>query len=145
MLVVNNTLHRILIGNGSSTDIFFWEAFCCMGIDLACLWPTPVLLSGFMGVVVQPMGVITLSVLVVEHPHISSIMADFIVAKSPSSYNTILGRPMLNNIRAVTSTYHLKMKILTTTRVGEVKGEQVLEKECYMQELKPAKMGVHKV
>ncbi|XP_040996075.1 uncharacterized protein LOC121242248 [Juglans microcarpa x Juglans regia] len=69
-------------------------------------------------------------------------MADFIVLKSPSSYNAILGRPVLNKLKVVTSTYHLKIKFPTATGVGEVKGDQVIAKECYMQELKPTKMGI---
>lgn len=60
-----------------------------------------------MGDVVQPIGVITLSILVGEHSHVSFIMADFMVVK----------------LREVTLTYHLNMKFSTATRVGEVKGE----------------------
>lgn len=37
------------------------------------------------------------------------------------------------------------MKFLTATGVGEVKGVQVLARECYIQELKPTKMVVHMV
>ena len=88
------------------------------------------------------MGIITLSLVAGEHPHISSIMADFLVVKSPSSYNAILGHLVLNRLRAVMSTHHLKMKFPIAMRVGEVRGEQVLDQECYRRELKPTKMGI---
>ena len=49
----------------------------------------------------------------------------------PSSYNVIIGRPTLNRWKAATSTYCLKLKFSMENGVGEVKGDQVLAKECY--------------
>ena len=49
----------------------------------------------------------------------------------PSSYNVIIGRPTLNRWKAATSTYCLKMKFLIDNGVDEVKGDQVLARECY--------------
>ena len=49
----------------------------------------------------------------------------------PSSYNVIIGRPILNYWKAITSTYCLKVKFPTKNGVGEVKGDQVLARECY--------------
>ena len=49
----------------------------------------------------------------------------------PSSYNVIIGRSTLNRWKAATSTYCLKVKFPTNSGVGEVKGDQVLAKECY--------------
>ena len=48
-----------------------------------------------------------------------------------SSYNVIIGRPTLNHWKAVTSNYCLKVKFSTKNGVGEVKGDQVLARECY--------------
>ena len=49
----------------------------------------------------------------------------------PSSYNVIIGRSTLNRWKAVTPTYCLKVKFPTENGVGEVKGDQVLVRECY--------------
>ena len=49
----------------------------------------------------------------------------------PLSYNVIIGRPTLNSWKVATSTYCLKVKFLIENGVGEVKGDQVLAKECY--------------
>ena len=56
---------------------------------------------------------------------------DFLVVDCPSSYNVIVGRPTLNKWKAATSTYCLKVKFPTDNGVGEVKGDQVLARECY--------------
>ena len=60
---------------------------------------------------------------------------DFLVVNCPSSYNVIIGRPTLNRWKATTSTYCLKVKFPTENEVGEVKGDQVLARECYQANL----------
>ena len=60
---------------------------------------------------------------------------DFLIVDCPSTYNIILGRPALNRLRAVTSTYHLKLKFPTAHGVGEIRGDQVLAKEYYQAAL----------
>ena len=49
----------------------------------------------------------------------------------PSSYNVIIRRPTLNRWKAATFTYCLKVKYLTDNGVNEVKGDQILARECY--------------
>ena len=49
-----------------------------------------------------------------------------------SAYNAILGRPTFNSWKAVTSTYHLMIKFPIEYGVGEVRGDQVATRECYI-------------
>ena len=49
-----------------------------------------------------------------------------------SSYNAIIGRPTLNSWKAVTSTYHLSVKFPTEYGVGQVQGDQLAARECYL-------------
>ena len=65
------------------------------------------------------------------HPRLLTHQLDFLVVICPSSYNVIIGRPTLNRWKAATSTYCLKVKFPTENGVGEVKGDQVLARECY--------------
>ena len=60
---------------------------------------------------------------------------DFLIVNCPSTYNIILRRPALNWLRAATSTYYLKVKFPTTHGVGEIRGDQVLARECYQAAL----------
>ncbi|KAK2996573.1 hypothetical protein RJ639_025584 [Escallonia herrerae] len=50
----------------------------------------------------------------------------------PSAYNAILGRPALNQLQAVVSTYHLKMKFPMENGIAEVKGDQTTSRQCYV-------------
>ncbi|KAK3009096.1 hypothetical protein RJ639_015071 [Escallonia herrerae] len=55
-----------------------------------------------------------------------------LAAGGPSAYNAILGRPAVNQLQAVVSTYHLKMKFPTEHGIGEVKGDQTTACQCYV-------------
>ena len=62
----------------------------------------------------------------------------FLMVDCSSTYNGILGRPTLNYWKAATSTYHLMIKFPTEYGIGELRGDQVATRECYiaMLELK---------
>ena len=61
-------VQRMLVDNGSSTDILYYPAFQQMGIDWARLIPTNAPLVGFGGTRVLPLGAITLSMTVGDYP-----------------------------------------------------------------------------
>ena len=48
------------------------------------------------------------------------------------SYNAIIGRPILNNWKAVTSTWHLSVKFPIEYRIEQVQGDQLAARECYL-------------
>ena len=103
-----------------------------MGIGRERLVPTNALLVGFGGTKVLPLGAITLSVVVGNYPQQIAKNVTFLVVDCSSAYNAILGQPTLNSWKAVTSTYHLMIKFPTDYRVGELLGNQVAARECYM-------------
>ena len=57
---------------------------------------------------------------------------NFPVVDCSSSYNTIIGRPTLNSWKEVTSTYRLSVKFPTEYEVGQVQGDQLAARECYL-------------
>ena len=125
-------MHRVLVDNGSSTDILYYPAFQQMGIDKERLIPTNAPLVSFGGTRVLPLGAITLSVVVGDYPQQIAKDVTFLVVDCLSAYNAILGRPTLNSWKAVTSTYHLMIKFPTDYRVGELRENQVAARECYV-------------
>ncbi|KAK3026967.1 hypothetical protein RJ639_040819 [Escallonia herrerae] len=89
-------------------------------------------LYGFSNHPVVAEGIIALPVAIGTPPAQTNFMLDFVVVKVPSTYNAILGRPALNQLQAVVSTYHLKMKFPTEHGIGEVKGDQTTARQCYV-------------
>ena len=66
--VEDYNMHRVLVDNGSSTDILYYPAFQQMGIGKERLIPTNAPLVGFEGTRVLPLGAVTLSVMVGNYP-----------------------------------------------------------------------------
>ena len=103
-----------------------------MGIGRERLIPMNTPLVGFGRTRVLPLGAITLSVVVGNSPQQIAKDMTFLVVDCSSAYNVILGRPTLNSWKAVTSTYHLMIKFPTDYGVGELQGNQVATRECYV-------------
>ena len=123
--------NRILVDNNSSTDIIYLLAFQQLKLNPGrlCEFDSPFV--NFSGDRLYPKGIVTLTVIVETYPRQLTRQLDFLVVDCPSSYNVIIGRPTLNRWKSATSTYCLKVKFLTENGIGEVKGDQVLARECY--------------
>jgi hypothetical protein len=93
-------------------------------------------LVGFTGDKVCPVGIITLPITVDTYPKTISKTVDFLVVNCLSAYNAIIGRPTLNKLRAVTSIYHLLLKFPTEHGIGEIRGDQIAARECYLTSLR---------
>ena len=122
---------RMLVDNGSSTDIIYMTANHQLRLDPKCLQPFKSPLVSFSGDRIYPKGIISLRVTTGTHPAQITKQVDFLIVDCPSSYNVILGRPTLNQIKAANSTYCLKVKFPTPHGIGEVCGDQLLARECY--------------
>ena len=120
----------MLIDNGSSVDIIYLLAFQQMKLDKKRIKPFTSHLVSFTGDRIVPMGIFTLTIIAGIYPTQVTKEIDFLIVDFPSTYNIIFGRPVLNKLIAVTSTYYLKVKFPTTYRVGEIRGDQVLAREC---------------
>ena len=92
-----------------------------LGRDQLCPMHSP--LVGFGGMKVQPVGTISLSVVVGAYPQQETRNVNFLVVDCSSSYNAIIGRLTLNSWKVVTSTYHLSVKFPTEYGVGEMQGD----------------------
>ncbi|GAV59502.1 hypothetical protein CFOL_v3_03033, partial [Cephalotus follicularis] len=100
LLVELFTMKRILIDNGSSTDILYKHAFDQLRIPADQLKPVKTPLVGFAGETIHPLGSINLSVVAGTAPRQTQVEMTFLVVDTPSPYNAIVGRPGLNLLEA---------------------------------------------
>ncbi|KAK3030287.1 hypothetical protein RJ639_039870 [Escallonia herrerae] len=120
----NFDVKHVLVDNGSFAKVLFYDAFKKTKIPTDRLRKMDTPLYGFSNHPVLVKGIIALPVAIGTPPTQANFMFDFVVVKVPSAYNAILGRPTLNQLQAVVSTYHLKMKFPTEYVIGKVKGDQ---------------------
>ena len=80
----------------------------------------------------QPVVTVTLPVVVGSYLQQITKSVNFLVVDCSSSYNAIIGGPTLNSWKAVTSTYHLSVKFHTEYGIGQVQGDQLAARECYL-------------
>ncbi|XP_058189250.1 uncharacterized protein LOC131306838 [Rhododendron vialii] len=105
-LRVDYNIEKILMDQGSCTEVLYYKAFKQMGLDPAELVESIMLLIGFSTDVVRPLGRVTLNVWA------GSIVlpTNFLLVDVPSSYNAIIGRTWLQRMKAISSTYHQMVK-----------------------------------
>ena len=129
VVVANNAIHRVLVDNGSSTDIIFASAFDKMGIGREKLEPVNAYLRGLSRERVLPLGSIQLVLTFGDPPCQATTTVRFLIVDAPSAYNMLLGRPSLNTIRVIPSAY-MVIKFPTANGVGMVRGNQGMGREC---------------
>ena len=136
LLVANCKIKRILVDNGSSTNVLFLNALKEMKIDESNIRRCATMLVGFSGEQKFTVGDIALPV----YAGGINLNVNFAVLDSPSAYNMILGRPWIHKMRAVPSTFHQVVRFPTKWGIKEIKGEQSISRECYRNTLraKPA-------
>ncbi|KAK1570704.1 hypothetical protein Q3G72_005980 [Acer saccharum] len=112
--IAHRDVLRVMIDNGSSTDILSARVYDELRLDRKDLEPFHMPLKGFGGAEVRSLGTVKLPVRFGTAPCQRKILLDFVVVDIHNwSYNALLGRPFLNKARAVTSTHALKIKFPT--------------------------------
>jgi hypothetical protein len=117
---------RILIDPGSSAEIMYDSLFKGLGLEHKDLDRKVDPLYGFSGESVMPVGRVTVKV---QAGTVSS-PTQFWVLNSYSPYNAILGRPWLDKMKAVPFTLHQRLRFPTPEGIMEVRGDQVMAKQC---------------
>lgn len=107
-----------------------------MGLSDRDLKVENIYIYGFGGESIRVKGTIRLPVTLGDGAKSATQIVDFMAVDQESSHNALIGRPLLKEMRVVTSIYHLSMKFPTPGGVGCVRGCQYDSRECYNRSVK---------
>ena len=102
-------MKRVLIDQGSCSEIMYPELFHGLGLKQSYLQPYDTPLVGFSGESIRLIGRITMTI----HTRPISLETEFLVLNIPSPYTAIMGRRWLHKLKAVPSS----LKALLPNRI----------------------------
>ncbi|GKV06489.1 hypothetical protein SLEP1_g18383 [Rubroshorea leprosula] len=101
-VTINNCeVQRVLVDTGSAPDIMYFHCFESLGLDPALLQRYDGPIYGFNNQPVPVEGVLTINVAFGSGRSYVTPSVRFLVVKMASSFNVVIGRPTLTEIRAV--------------------------------------------
>ncbi|GKV50197.1 hypothetical protein SLEP1_g56910 [Rubroshorea leprosula] len=113
VLINNCEVQCVLVDTGSAPDIMYFHCFESLGLDLALLQKYDGPIYDFNNQPIPVEGVLTMNVAFGSGRTYVTPSIRFLVVKMASSFNVVIGRPTLTEIRAVVSQSHLCMKFPT--------------------------------
>ncbi|GJX58844.1 hypothetical protein Tco_0290234 [Tanacetum coccineum] len=124
-------IHRMYVDDGSASEILYEHYFNRLRPEIRKqLIPATTPLNGFNGKLIWPMGKIQLLVKIGDEEHSASSWMNFMVVRSSSLYNGIIGRLGVRKLQAVPSTAHGMLKILVEGGVITIKSSKLVLLEC---------------
>jgi hypothetical protein len=124
-------IHRMYVDGGASADIMYKHCFKRPQPEIQSqLIPATTSLTGFTGEKIWPMGQLRILVVIGNEYHSTTAWMNFMVIRSPSSYNGIIGRPGISAMRAVPSTTHGMLKFPVEGGIVTLYNTTILPKEC---------------
>ncbi|GKV17685.1 hypothetical protein SLEP1_g28154 [Rubroshorea leprosula] len=137
----NHNINKVFIDTGSSPNILYWSCFQKMQLNPNSLQKHEGPIYGFDNQPVPVEGVITLPIYMGSEPRFRMASVSFLVVKMESTFNAILGRATLCELKAVISQPHLCMKFPTLQGVGVLKGNQKMARACYQDTFKKVELA----
>jgi len=120
---------KVLVDQGSSVDILYWETFKKMQISKAEIQPYNGQMVGFSGERVDTRGFIDLFTTFSDDYLNKTINIRYLLVNANTSYNILLGRPSINRLKA--------MKFPSVNGdIATVHVDQKIVRECYVASLK---------
>ncbi|GJQ98994.1 reverse transcriptase domain-containing protein [Tanacetum coccineum] len=126
-------IHRIYIDRGSDSEILYEHCFSRLHLEVKSqMVPATAPLIGFNGEIIWPIEQISLSVKIGDTKPSTSTRMNFVVVRSPSSYNGIIGRRGVRKIQAGPSTAHGMLKFLVLGGILTLRSSKLIPLECTM-------------
>ncbi|GJX02362.1 hypothetical protein Tco_0186275 [Tanacetum coccineum] len=122
----SHCIHRMYVDDEPASEILYEQCFNRLHPEIKNqLVPATTPLIGFSGEIIWPIGKIQLLVRVRDEEHFASAWMNFVVVRSPSSYNEIIGILRVRKLQAVSSIAHGMLKLPVEGGVITLKSQQV--------------------
>nr|GEW58668.1 reverse transcriptase domain-containing protein [Tanacetum cinerariifolium] len=126
-----HTIHRMYIDGGSSMEILYEHCFNRLRPEIKSqMVPATTSLTGLSGETIWPLGQLRLLVTIGDATHSTTAWMNFMVVKSMSPYNGIIGRPGLKAIQAIPSTVHGMLKFPIEGGIATIRCTILIPTEC---------------
>nr|GEX27450.1 reverse transcriptase domain-containing protein [Tanacetum cinerariifolium] len=122
-------IHRMYIDGRSSMEILYEHCFNRLRPENQMILVTTSL-TGFSGETIWPIGQLKLLVTIGDPTHSTKAWMNFMVVRSMSPYNGIIGRSGLKAIQAVPSTVHGMLKFPVEGGIMTIRSTLLIPTEC---------------
>nr|GEU51624.1 reverse transcriptase domain-containing protein [Tanacetum cinerariifolium] len=131
--IEGHCVHRMYVDGGSASEIMYEHCFSRLHSEIKKqLIPATNPLIGFSGEIIWPIRKIQLLDKVGDKEHSALAWMNFMVVRSKSPYNGIIGRSGVRKLQAVPSTAHGMRKILVEGGVITLKSSKLVPMEYAM-------------
>ncbi|GJV23080.1 reverse transcriptase domain-containing protein [Tanacetum coccineum] len=126
-------IHRMYVDGGSSTEVLYEHCFNQLRSEIKNqMVPATTSLTGFSGETIWLLGQLRLLVIIGYADHSTRAWMNFMIARSLSPYNGIIGRPGIREIQAVPSTAHIMLKFPVDGGIVTIRSTILIPTECAM-------------
>ncbi|GKC65818.1 reverse transcriptase domain-containing protein [Tanacetum coccineum] len=124
-------IHHMYVDGGSSTEVLYEHCFNRLRPEIKNqMVPATTSLTGFSGETIWPLGQLRLLVTIGDADHSTKAWMNFMIVRSLSPYNGIIGRPGIREIQAVPSTAHGMLKFPVDGGIVTIRSTILIPAEC---------------
>nr|GEW87599.1 reverse transcriptase domain-containing protein [Tanacetum cinerariifolium] len=124
-------IHRMYVDGGSSMEILYEHCFNRLRPEIKSqMVLATTSLTGFSGKTIWPLRQLRLLVIIGDANHSKRAWMNFMIVRSLSPYNGIIGRPEIREIQAVPSTVHRMLKFPVEGGIVTICSTVLIPTEC---------------
>nr|GEU72701.1 reverse transcriptase domain-containing protein [Tanacetum cinerariifolium] len=124
-------IHRMYVDGGLASEILYEHCFNRLRPEIKNqMVPATAPSIGFSGEIIWPLGKISLLVKIGDDEHSTSTWMNFVIVRSSSPYNEIIGRTGVRKIQTVPSIAHGMLKFPIAGGILTLKSSKIIPIEC---------------
>ncbi|GJS67182.1 reverse transcriptase domain-containing protein [Tanacetum coccineum] len=129
--ISGHMIHRMYVDGGSSMEVLYEHCFNRLRPEIKSqMVPATTSLTSFSGETIWLLGQLRLSVTIGDAGHSTRAWMNFMIVRSLSLYNGIIGRPEIKEIQAVPSTAHGMLKFPVDGGIVTIRSTILIPTEC---------------